>query len=114
MRRRKANDIWEGLYDFYWVEANRLQAIDGLKDPLLELIKRHKLPVIKKPTLYKHLLTHRQLYVHFFHVQATAAFIAEARPWLLQAGISDFTAAQTQALPKPILIDNFLQKEFYA
>ena len=114
MRRRKANDIWEGLYDFYWVEANRLQAIDWLKDPLLELIKRHKLPVIQKPTLYKHLLTHRQLYVHFFHVQATAEFIAEARPWLLQAGISDFTADQTQALPKPILIDNFLQEEFYA
>lgn len=114
MRRRKAHDIWEGLYDFYLVEDSRLRAIDRLEDTLLSLVRHHQLSVTRKPTLYKHLLTHRQLYVHFFHVQATAQFIEDAKHLLIQAGISAFTAEQTKALPKPILIDNFLKEEFYA
>ena len=113
MRRRKAHDIWKGLYDFYLVEDSQLKAIDRLENGLLGLIKRHKLPVTRKPTLYKHLLTHQQLYVHFFHVKATAAFIEEAKPLLTQTGMGAFTAVQTKALPKPVLIDNFLKETFY-
>jgi hypothetical protein len=59
-------------------------------------------------------LTHRRLHVHFLHVQATAQFIQEAASLLSQAGIKAFTVAQTKALPKPILIDNFLKEKFYA
>jgi A/G-specific adenine glycosylase len=114
MKRRKANDIWEGLYDFYLIEDRRLRAIDRLEDTLATLIRRHKLSVTSKPTLYKHVLTHRRLHVHFLHVQATAQFIQEAASLLSQAGIKAFTVAQTKALPKPILIDNFLKEKFYA
>lgn len=113
MKRRPTSDIWAGLYDFYLVEDSRLRALDRLEDALVMLIKRHQLAVTRKPTLYKHVLTHRQLYVHFFHVQATTPFIEEATPLLAQVDVSAFTIEQTQALPKPILIDNFLKEEFY-
>ncbi len=114
MKCRKAHDIWKGLYDFYLVEDRRLRAMDRLEDTLVILIRRHKLSVTSKPILYKHVLTHRRLHVYFLHVQATAQFIQEATPLLSQAGIRAFTVAQTKALPKPILIDNFLKEKFYA
>jgi len=114
MKRRKAHDIWEGLYDFYLVEDKRFRAISRLDDMLVVLICRHKLSVVGKPTLYQHLLTHQRLYVQFLHVQATSQFIQEATDFLSQAGIRAFTVSQTQTLPKPILIDNFLKEKFYA
>ncbi|MCU0318376.1 MAG: A/G-specific adenine glycosylase [Amoebophilaceae bacterium] len=114
MKCRKDRDIWQGLYDFYLIENRRLSGLDRLDDTLAALIQHHKLPVSNKPTLHKYLLTHRQLYVHFLRVQATASFIREATPLLSQTGIRSFTIAQTRALPKPILIDNFLKEEFYS
>lgn len=114
MKRRKAHDIWKGLYDFYLVEDRQLSAIDQLEDTLAMLIRCHKLLIVGKPAQYKHLLTHQRLHVHFLHVQATAQFIQEATSLLVQAGIEAFTVAQIKALPKPILIDNFLKEKFYA
>ena len=114
MKRRKSSDIWAGLYDFYLVEADQLHALDALEDGLLGLARGHQLSMTRKSTLYKHVLTHQQLHVQFFHVTATPQFLAEAQPLLQQAGVSGFTLEQAQALPKPILINNFLEEEFYS
>ena len=113
MKLRKDSDIWQGLYDFYLVEDNQLKEADQLEDELIALIRRHKLPVEKKPRLYKHILTHRRLYVHFFQVQATPQFIKEARHILERAHSDAFMLEATKSLPKPILISNFLEEEFY-
>jgi A/G-specific adenine glycosylase len=114
MKRRKAHDIWKGLYDFYLVEDRQLSTIDRLEDTLAVLIRCHKLSIVGKPAQYKHLLTHQRLDVHFLHVRATAQFIQEATSLLVQAGMEALTIAQIKALPKPILIDNFLKEKFYA
>ena len=78
------------------------------------LIQRHKLSMVGPPILRKHLLTHRRLHVCFFHFQATIPFIQESASWLEQAGVRAFTVAQTQALPQPLLINNFLKERFYS
>jgi A/G-specific adenine glycosylase len=114
MKCRKGRDIWEGLYDFYLVEDKQLRAIDRLEDALVMLIRRYQLSIASTPTPYQHLLTHRRLYVQFLYVQATTQFIQEAAALLRQAGIRAFTVEQTEALPKPTLIDNFLKEKIYA
>jgi A/G-specific adenine glycosylase len=114
MKRRKGRDIWEGLYDFYLVEDKQLKAIDRLEDTLVMLIRRYQLSIVSTSTPYQHLLTHRRLYVQFLQVQATTQFIQEAAALLRQAGIRAFTVDQTEALPKPTLIDNFLKAKIYA
>jgi A/G-specific adenine glycosylase len=114
MKRRKGRDIWEGLYDFYLVEDKQLRAIDRLEDTLVMLIRSCQLSIVSISPPYQHLLTHRQLYVQFLHVQATTQFIQEAAALLRQAGIRAFTLSQTEALPKPTLIDNFLKEKIYA
>ena len=113
MKRRKASDIWKGLYDFYVVEDQRVSDIDQLQDRLVMLMRRHKRSVLGKSILYKHLLTHQRLYARFWHFQATVQFMQEATYLLSQAGLKSFTIAKTKVLPKPILIDNFLKEKFY-
>lgn len=114
MKRRTTHDIWQGLYDFYLVEDSQLRAPDCLEDALVRSICCLESSIVSQPTSYRHLLTHRRLYVHFWHVRATARFIQEATSLLSQAGMQAFTMAQIQALPKPILIDNFLKEKFYS
>jgi A/G-specific adenine glycosylase len=113
MKRREKGDIWKGLYDFYLVESNEPRGLNQLEDALAALLQRHKLLPTGKSAMHKHLLTHQQLHVHFFHVQVTAQFIQEAVPLLEQAGISAFTIKRTMELPKPILVANFLREKFY-
>ncbi len=114
MKRRDTAGIWAGLYDFYLVEDEGLKEAQQLEDKLIDLIHYHKVTINRKNKLYKHLLTHRRLYVHFFHIQATTSLIKEASPLLQQVGIKAFTLEETRALPKPILINKFLEEEFYA
>ncbi|MEM7055598.1 MAG: A/G-specific adenine glycosylase [Bacteroidota bacterium] len=113
MKLRKKSDIWQGLYDFYLVEDSQLKEPEQLEDELIALIWRHQLPVEKKPRLYKHMLTHRRLYAHFFQVKATPQFIKEAKLILDKTHSSAFMLEATKSLPKPILISNFLKEEFY-
>lgn len=113
MRRRKAEGVWGGMYDFYLIEDSQFRTTDLLDDALLQLMRRHKLPFKKNPMLYKHLLTHRQLYVRFFHVQATTEFIEEATPFLIQKNVNPYAIDEIKMLPKPTLVDNFLKEKFY-
>lgn len=113
MKLRKDADIWQGLYDFYLVEDARLREADQLEDELMALMRHHQLPIIKNPRFYKHILTHRQLYVYFFYVKATPRFIQEAALILDKMYTRAFSLEETKALPKPILISNFLEEKFY-
>jgi len=113
MKQRQEKDIWAGLYDFYLIETPQRCGPCQLQDPLVGLLQREGLLSERKPTLYKHLLTHRRLYVQFIQVQVTPSWLQAAAPWLRQAGVRAYTVHQTQTLPKPILINNFLEKEVY-
>ena len=113
MKRRGEKDIWAGLYDFHLVEAERLVEVDALDDALVALVRRHQVPLLPAPKPYKHQLTHQQLYVHFLAVQATEALMEEATPLLQKAALQPFTLSATEALPKSILISQFLKDRFY-
>lgn len=113
MKERKKGDIWEGLYDFYLVEANQSYDFENLRDELVSLIQKHQLQVVKEPKLYKHVLTHRIIYASFFKIVATPAFMEEAAPLLAHTAAGIFTLAHTELLPKSILICNFLKESLY-
>ncbi len=113
LKQRKSADIWRGLYDFYLIEQEKLTPIDALEDALVMLVKEHQLATECLPKVYRHRLTHRQLHVCFFYLEATESFMQAAGPILHQTEMRPFSIAQIQDLPKPILIDNFLKEKFY-
>ncbi|MEN0016419.1 MAG: A/G-specific adenine glycosylase [Bacteroidota bacterium] len=114
MKPRPQGDIWSGLYDFHLVEQHALAAPTQLTDPLVALMQDTPLTITPYPQVYKHMLTHRKLYVRFFHVEATPPFRQAATSLLSQMGASSFSLQEVKSLPKPILVHNFLEEHFYA
>lgn len=112
MKRREKGDIWEGLYDFYLVEKSGLQEVSQLEDALIAALKSQQITIQKHPKLHKHLLTHRKLYVHFFHAQVTTKQVEKLAPLMQQNNVHPFSLDEVQALPKPILIKYFLEEAF--
>ncbi|MEL6539245.1 MAG: A/G-specific adenine glycosylase [Bacteroidota bacterium] len=108
MKQRKSKDIWAGLYDFHLVETSKPQEVTQLDDPLVALLQRHQGAIWEVSPRYRHLLTHQRLYVHFVSVSLTDQLLALISAHLQQASLKAFSIESTQALPKPILINNFL------
>jgi A/G-specific adenine glycosylase len=99
MKKREAKDIWQGLYDFYLIETKRSKKVS-------ELLKTD--PEFKGSTktneskIYKHVLSHQKLVVRF--VEMELENIQTLKPTELKW----FTDREIAALPKPILIANYM------
>ena len=110
MKKRVKSDIWKGMYDFYLLENKQRLVVDQMEDPLSILAKRHHLPIITFEKEACHLLTHQKLLVKFHKIEVTSAFLQEAKYLFDQFSLISFNRAEIEALPKPILIQNFLKK----
>ena len=110
MKRRGESGIWAGLYDFYLVETPQQVALDQLDDPLLGSLLQQQGTSVATSSPYQHLLSHQRLHVIFYTItlsQYPKNLADESN--CLQA----YSVDELEQLPKPVLIDNFLQKEIF-
>ena len=110
MKRRDESGIWAGLYDFYLVETPQQVTLEQLDDPLLSLLLQQESTSVVVSPPYRHLLTHQRLHVTFYTItlsQYPENLADESN--CLQA----YSVDELEQLPKPVLIDNFLQKEIF-
>ena len=110
MKRRDESGIWAGLYDFYLVETLQQVTLEQLDDPLLDSLLQREGTSVVVSSPYRHLLTHQRLHVTFYTItlsQYPENLADESN--CLQA----YSVDELEQLPKPILIDNFLQKEIF-
>jgi A/G-specific adenine glycosylase len=107
MKERGPKDVWQGLYDFNLLES---QAPLSEEDFLKELGTK-ELTLLDFSEEVKHILTHQRIFTRFIRVRVNELgnFIALSKSKNLEA----FELAEVQELPKPILIENYLQKEFF-
>jgi A/G-specific adenine glycosylase len=62
--RRAQNDIWKGLYQFPMLETNNKAELHELQIPGAENLR-----LVKSKTDIRHLLTHRELIIGFYHFE---------------------------------------------
>jgi A/G-specific adenine glycosylase len=98
MNKRGGKDIWQGLYDFYLIEAKRSKKIEGLMndDKLLKGSTK-----VSESKIYKHILSHQKLMVRFVEVEWQSSKLPSVE-------LKWFTKKEVAALPKPILIAKYL------
>jgi A/G-specific adenine glycosylase len=103
MKQRIAKDIWMGLNDFYLIETSGRQKPESLlkKDGILK-----KAVVINKSKVYKHILSHQKLLVSFIGVKV--ALSKQSESIVRELGMKWHTKKQIEKIPKPILIERFL------
>lgn len=108
LKERVDKDIWRGLFDFYLLEASSLQNLEELSPDLLlkKLINQGVVEHIS--ATYTHVLSHQRLSVRFWHIQ-----IPEGISLLEFSTIQPYELNEVKSLPKPILIDNYLNERFF-
>jgi A/G-specific adenine glycosylase len=106
MRNRLDKDIWHGLYDFYLIEKNR--ATNFLKlvteDPFLKKYFKKNTEVASSK-IYKHILSHQIIYARFHN------FTVNGKTVLLPKELKLYSKKRIGSLPKPILINKYLEDE---
>ena len=111
MKKRDGKDIWNGLYDFYLIESLQDKQLDELESEELSFLKASDAVVVDSTGVYKHVLTHQNLFVKFFLIDLTN--IQERNKLFDQESFRKFSLEEVKELPKPILIDNYLSKNFF-
>jgi A/G-specific adenine glycosylase len=101
MKQREGKDIWQGLYDFYLIETRRNQKVEVLMNDNKLLKGSTK---ISESQIYRHILSHQKLMVRFVEVKWRSSKLPSVK-------LKWFTKKQVAALPKPILIANYLIEE---
>jgi A/G-specific adenine glycosylase len=103
LRKREVGDIWAGLYDFVWQESKEtlpLEQHDFLQNATFDFTLLNESPYLK------HQLTHQTLFVKFWVLSVGEAEIVD-----FQANTySWYTLDEVKALPKPILLANFVEQ----
>ncbi|WPP53499.1 A/G-specific adenine glycosylase [Catalinimonas niigatensis] len=112
MKERTSKDIWRGLYDFYSIESkHEVQNIEKLDDPLVAEIIKTANPTVEMSGLYRHQLTHQQLWVRFFTLILGEHRLADSL--LIEKSLTAYNVEEVKNLPKPILIDNYLSEVIF-
>lgn len=96
--RRASNDIWKGLYQFPLLET------DGPVEPhMLSIPGTENMKLTKVQTNVRHLLTHRELIIGFYH------FEGEKLPTGVWEDFESFSASDLSKLAFPRAITRYLE-----
>ncbi|PTX22841.1 A/G-specific DNA-adenine glycosylase [Pontibacter mucosus] len=108
LRNRLEGDIWQGLYDFYLYES---ESKDLPVEQLLHELQEAGIPVqealLQPPAKdYKHILSHQKITARFYRIKLKDPLKDEV---LQETRLAAYNVGEIDALPKPVLISNYLQ-----
>jgi len=109
MRKRNGKDVWSGLYEFYLVETDKaIEEWDSLPLSIdqISLIEPNQLSAPSATIV--HQLTHQKLQIRFWPV-----IMNKNKSINLPEDFRFYTASETEQLPKPVVINNYLKKDFF-
>ncbi len=95
LKKRNAGDIWENLYDFHLVELGTKNDLENQEAGDSQKISQ----------IFKHQLTHQILWIRFVHLHLQENNLSKFNEQLQW-----YSPKEIAALPKPILIANYLEK----
>jgi A/G-specific adenine glycosylase len=99
MQKRKGKNIWNGLFDFPHIVSEKPLNKSSINKELKSKLGDYE--IINQSKEYKHLLSHRKIMAIFFRIKT---------PNLLE---KNYTLNEVKALPKPVLIINYLNDYIY-
>jgi len=108
MKERGPKDVWQGLFDFSLFESTKPLSEESV---LNEGANHGGLTVMHISEEVKHVLTHQRIFTRFIRVKVKdlGNFESLSKSKSLKA----YELAEVQELPKPILIQNYLEKEIF-
>ena len=111
LRKRSNEDIWGGLYDFLLLEEKQLLDFEVLLEKSGLLNFQTQILLKQESETYKHTLTHQKIQAKFYQIELQDNNIPSN--WFKKHSLEAYTIQEVKELPKPILIDKFLQKKIF-
>ncbi|MDQ3289918.1 MAG: NUDIX domain-containing protein, partial [Bacteroidota bacterium] len=108
LKKRTENDIWQGLYDFYFLpEGETSLVLKTIKQAIINLDPSIDYKFIIEPTkTYKRILSHQKIMAKFYLIQLNFRLREEN---LALTGLAAYSKDEIEQLPKPVLISQYLQ-----
>ena len=103
MKKRVEKDIWHGLFDFVLIEKDKPVKPQRLIEENQLWFREAATVYVSK--LYKHVLTHQTIHCRFIQLQAEPSLSPPS------TGLAFYTPDEVAQLPKPALINRFLQEQ---
>ncbi len=107
VKERGPKDVWQGLYDFYLIETPKEAASEDLLDQLPESVKTEAV-IEDESQVFKHILTHQRIFAKFYLIELQSESSVPEKE-----GLRACTVDELKALPKPILIQKYLEREIF-
>ncbi len=101
LMQKRTSSIWKGLYEFLLHEASD----DSEQDQIP--IDNQRISMVSKSEKYKHLLTHRIIWITFYHMTVEEKYFVEL---INEFKLSPYSYEEMLTLPKPKSIINYLQQ----
>jgi len=105
LKERQGAGIWKGLYDFTLIESKEPRELEEVVQGFMADLQGMG-EVMTMSEEIKHLLTHRQLHVRFIH-------IIVPKSTKVSVLAKSYSLTEVAALPKPIVIHNYLEEHFF-
>ena len=107
---RGPKDVWQGLYDFGLIESNSSISIEEIMDSLPKKFLS-EITIEEESKIFKHVLTHQRIFAIFYTLTiANEAVISNVE---LFKALKPFNVTEIKELPKPILINKFLEASIF-
>jgi len=108
MKERTGKDIWKGLYDFPLIENTEFIEIGKLLK--MEFTNASKKLTVKlESKAYKHILSHQTLHSKFYVMESKTL----EEYYNKEEGFRFFSLQDIHDLPKPVLINKFLEESLF-
>lgn len=109
LKKREEKDVWQGLYDFFLLEMDQFYALEDLLAHQNLSLPSDNFRIEQESEIFKHILTHQKIWAKFWHIRLKN----------IELVLNEFNKVQfyppeeVQNLPKPILINNYLYRNFF-
>lgn len=110
LKLRGPKDVWQGLYDFGLIESKTELTFEEIMASLPQGFTS-EITIEEESKIFKHVLTHQRIFAVFYTLTiADEAAISEVE---LFKALEPYNINEIKELPKPILINNFLEASIF-
>ena len=106
MHKRKGNDIWKGLFEFFLLETSHKTSFDQLILPYQLIKNPQKWHIEDETKWHRHILTHQIIMCRFIRIILNSRETTNISDW---HGYDLYSHSEIEALPKPILLAKYLE-----
>lgn len=109
MRKRTEKDVWNGLFEFLLTETSTtIESWDELPVDSAQLKWLKTCRALSPSEIITHQLSHQKLLIRFWPIN-----VADNTQIELPADFAFYSASEIEQLPKPIIINKYLKKDFF-